>query len=383
MVCVRVQHYFSTSTKSIPSVKYNILLAEQRRGGVALREASRASVLRARASDLLPEVMVSKCAGEMKRVDVLDTQESVVLGNTLAARRSTSLDLAGAEGNDEVGDDGVLGLARAVRDHDAPAVRLRELRGLNGLRDRADLVDLEQETVAGLLLDGGLDAEGVGDREVVADDLDAGVGGEVRPCLPVVLVEGVLNRDDRVFLDVGEVEVGELLAREPLAGVGVGVLEVEVVLAVLVELGRGNVERDLDLALVAGLLDGLREELERLVGARDVRGEATLVTNVDGCARYQLLQPRGSTHVRTIDTVLLGDDLLESVVGLGTDLHGLGEGSSTGGAKHELLESELVAGVRATIDNVEARARKNEWRLDISNLCEVLIQRDILWGGGR
>ena len=78
-----------------------------------------------------------------------------------------------------------------------------------------------------------------------------------------------------------EVEVGELLAGEPLAGVGVGVLEVEVVLAVLVELGRGNVERDLDLALVTGLLDGLREELKRLVGARDVRGEATLVTNVD------------------------------------------------------------------------------------------------------
>ena len=46
------------------------------------------------------------CGDEGNGINVLNTEESVVLGNTLAARRSTSLDLAGAEGNDEVGDDG-------------------------------------------------------------------------------------------------------------------------------------------------------------------------------------------------------------------------------------------------------------------------------------
>ena len=102
------------------------------------------------------------------------------------------------------------------------------------------------------------------------------------PRLPVVLVEGVLDRDDGVLLDVAEVEVGELDTRDPLGRVRVGVLEVEVVLAVLVELGRGNVERDLDLALVAGLLDRLGEQLERLVGTRNVGCEATLVTDVNG-----------------------------------------------------------------------------------------------------
>lgn len=35
-----------------------------------------------------------------------------------------------------------LGLAATMRDHDAPAVRLRELSGLDRLGDRADLVDL-------------------------------------------------------------------------------------------------------------------------------------------------------------------------------------------------------------------------------------------------
>ena len=57
-------------------------------------------------------------------------------------------------------------------------------------------------------------------------------------------------------------------------------LEVEVVLAVLVELGRGDVETDLDLASVAGLLDGLGKELKGLLGTGDVGGESALVTDV-------------------------------------------------------------------------------------------------------
>lgn len=40
-----------------------------------------------------------------------------------------------------------------------------------------------------------LDALRVGDGQIVADDLDARVGGEVRPRFPVVLVERVLDRD--------------------------------------------------------------------------------------------------------------------------------------------------------------------------------------------
>lgn len=64
---------------------------------------------------------------------------------------------------------------------------------LQGLGDRADLVDLEQQAVAGLLGHALGDALGVGDREVVTHHLDAGAGREVGPCLPVVLVKGVLD----------------------------------------------------------------------------------------------------------------------------------------------------------------------------------------------
>ena len=157
----------------------------------------------------------------------------------------------------------------------------RNLR-LDGLRDGPDLVDLKQETVASLLLDGSLDAERVGDGKVVTDNLDATIGGEVRPSLPIVLVEGILDGDDGVLLNIADVKVGELDTSEPLRGIGVGVLEVEVVLAVLVELGGGNIESNFDLALITGFFNGLTEELKRFFCSRHVGGESSLVANIDG-----------------------------------------------------------------------------------------------------
>ena len=59
-------------------------------------------------------------------------------------------------------------------------------------------------------------------------------------------------------------------------------LEVKVVLALLVELGGSDIETDLDLASVTGLLDSLGEEVEGLLGTRDVGGETSLITNVGG-----------------------------------------------------------------------------------------------------
>ena len=57
----------------------------------------------------------------------LNAKESVVLGDTLATGRRTGLDLADTESNNEVRNDRVLSLTRAVRDHDTPAIGLREL----------------------------------------------------------------------------------------------------------------------------------------------------------------------------------------------------------------------------------------------------------------
>lgn len=65
---------------------------------------------------------------------------------------------------------------------------------LDGLGDGADLVDLQQEAVAGAELGRALDAPGVGDRQVVPHHLDVHLRQEPLPPLPVVLVEGVLDR---------------------------------------------------------------------------------------------------------------------------------------------------------------------------------------------
>lgn len=99
-----------------------------------------------------------------------------------------------------------------------------------------------KRTVAGLGVNGLLDTLDVGDGQVITDNLDVSVGGEVGPSLPVVLVEGVLDGDDVVLLDVAEVDLGELLAGDPLGGVGVGVLEGQVVLAAVQKESSGQHE---------------------------------------------------------------------------------------------------------------------------------------------
>merc|ERR1719409_2462743 len=133
----------------------------------------------------------------------------------------------------------------------------------------------------------------------------------------------------------------------PAFGLGGIVLEVEVILAVLAELRGCNVHADLDLAGVASLLVGL-----------DVRGEATLVTNIAG-----------------ILPVLLLDDSFQVVVDLAADLHGLLEGLSTGGADHELLHGQTVARVRAAVDHVHPGHGKADLA-GAGQVGDVLVQRD-------
>ena len=88
------------------------------------------------------------------------------------------------------------------------------------------------------------------------------------------LVEGVLNGDDGRPLDEAEVHVFELVGADPVCLLGLGVLEVKVVLLLLPELGGRHVHGDLDLAGVASLLNGgnqkvnglLKTEKKRLLG---------------------------------------------------------------------------------------------------------------------
>jgi len=245
---------------------------------------------------------------------LLDAEDLVELGKTLGTGRGTGLDLAGAETDGDISDGDILSLTGAVGDHDTPAVGVGILSGLNGLGQGTDLVDLQEKGVAGLELDGLLDAQRVGDSQVITDNLEVGGLVEVRPGLPVVLSEGVLDGDDGVLGSEGLVEVGKLLVGEPLGGVGVRVLEVKVVLLGidLVELAGGNVHGDLDLAGVASLLDGLGDEVKSLLGGLNIRSDTTLVTDVTS----------------GLAVLLLGESL-ELLVDLSTLAESLGEGRSS------------------------------------------------------
>jgi len=293
---------------------------------------------------------------------LLDPEELIVLGKALRAAGGAGLDLAGPEAHHKVGNEGVLCLAAAVADHDPPASRLGKLAGANSLGEGANLVDLEEEGVDGLLVNGGLDPLGVGDEQVIPDGLNRGGGLELDKGIPVILSKPVLEGHDGVVTEVPPVEVGELLSGEPLGRVRVRVLEVQVVLAIVVELGCGSVHANGNLASVAGLGDGGLEELESLTGVLDVGGKAALVANVGG-----------------VLAVLLLDDGLEGVIDLSGHAHGLLEGGRTNREDHELLHGELVAGMGSAVDDVERWNRK-EHLVMAREICQVPVQGDALLG---
>lgn len=73
------------------------------------------------------------------------------------------------------------------------AIRVPGYSRLEGLCDRADLVDLQQQAIAGLFCYGLSNAFGVGHSQIVTHHLDAGAASELGPGFPVILVKGILN----------------------------------------------------------------------------------------------------------------------------------------------------------------------------------------------
>lgn len=72
--------------------------------------------------------------------------------------------------------------------------------------------------------------------KIVTDNLDGGAGGEAGPRRPVVLVEGILNGHHGEVLDEFQVDFSQLLRGQVVCRVGLGVLEVQIISAVLEEL---------------------------------------------------------------------------------------------------------------------------------------------------
>ena len=181
-------------------------------------------------------------------------------------------------------------------DHDTPSGFLGHVASLNGLSHGTNLVNLEQEGIAQLLVDSCLDSLRVGNKEIVSNNLNTitkslshlNVGAEV------VLVEWIFNRLDwvagrQVVVDVQEsVWAHHSVVLSCLHGKIVGVC------LGVVELRGGDVEANVNLTSVSTVLDRLHDDLEGLVLISYLWGsEATLITNVGGTLSELLLQESG------------------------------------------------------------------------------------------
>ena len=107
------------------------------------------------------------------------------MADAVGAAGRAGLDLAGVDGDGDIGNGGVLGLAGAVGDDRRVACAVGHLDSVEGLGQGADLVDLDEDCVGGAQLDALLEALDVGDEQVVADELDAcGRGASVSSFQP-------------------------------------------------------------------------------------------------------------------------------------------------------------------------------------------------------
>src|SRR5579872_846134 len=116
---------------------------------------------------------------------LLDAQQLVVFRRAIGSRQRTGLDLSAIAGDREVRNGGVLGFAGAVRHHGGVARLVRHLDGREGLGQRADLVDLDQDRIGAAVLDAIREPLHVGDEEIVADEL-ALAADQVGQLLPAV-----------------------------------------------------------------------------------------------------------------------------------------------------------------------------------------------------
>src|SRR5919109_2523244 len=161
-------------------------------------------------------------------------QQLVVLGDALAPGGAASLDLSHARRHGEIRDERILRLTGAMRDHRAVAVGARQLDALKRLRERADLVHLDQDRVRDSLLNPARQPLGVRAEEVIADELYALLQrlGQLRPPRPIILRKAVFDRDDRVAIDPALVESDHLFSVFSTA-----LALLEDVAAVLIEFG--------------------------------------------------------------------------------------------------------------------------------------------------
>src|SRR5580700_1034575 len=258
-------------------------------------------------------------------------QELIVLCDPVGPRDAPRLNLPRVGGYRQVGDERVLGLARAVADDRPIAIVASQANAIERLGERADLVELDEDRVRRSALDAPPEALDVRDEKVVSDELHVRADAlrQQFPAVPVVLRASVLDGDDWVLAGQRLVNRDELFARHALLVEGVpSALLVE-------ELARRAVERERHVLAygVTGFFDGLDDELDRVFVGCKLRREPALVSDGDGQA-------------------LVLEQLLQRVEDLRRRAERLGERRDPRRHDHELLNLESVVGMYAAVHDV-------------------------------
>src|SRR5690606_38974493 len=167
-----------------------------------------------------------------------NAQQLVVLGDAVGTAQGAGLDLTGGSAYGQVGNGAVLGFTRTVGNYRGVTGGLGHLDGFQGLGQRANLVELDQDRIADALVDALLENLGVGHEQVVTDQLYllTDLVGQHLPARPVGLVHAIFDGNDRVAL----AQVGAIIG-EP-CGVALLALAGQVVGAVFVKLTGSAVQ---------------------------------------------------------------------------------------------------------------------------------------------
>ena len=149
--------------------------------------------------------------------------------------------------------------------------------GFEGFGKGTDLVDLDKDAVGNIVVDAAAETAGVGNKEVVADELHtfADALGHLLPAFPVVFVETIFDGDDWVFVEHGFIEINHF------AGGAIYAFTGEVIDAILVKLGGSNIDREVNVFTrnKAGSLDGFDDHLEGFFVGAEVWCKAAFVTD--------------------------------------------------------------------------------------------------------
>jgi hypothetical protein len=262
---------------------------------------------------------------------LFDAEELVVLADTVGAAGGTGLDLARVGRNGDVSDGAVLGLAGTVRDDGGVTGALGHFDGVERLGQRADLVDLDEDGVANPQVNALLEELGVGNEQIVANQLDffAQDFGHFLEAVPVVFVQAVFDGKDRVL----GAQFGVVVDHE----LGIAQLTFELVAFFLfaVEGGSGGVEGDGDVFTgdITGFADGFENHVDGFGVGAEVGGETALIAD----CRVE---------------AFAGKHFFQGVENFRAATKGFGEVGSLGGLNHEFLNINVVVRVLAAVDDV-------------------------------